>query len=160
MEAIAKMEERNATTGEPAIGDAEEACRADRKDGYAGQSPDEGCLNFGIRTRCLKLVEDHLARRGFEILERDWSCKAGTVDFIADDGGEIAFVTMRVRNGRENGAMDASLEEVDRITLERIAVAYLAGYEGECRVRFDVVSMLLIGSDHVWLRYIEDAFEV
>ena len=157
MEAMAEKDAENAANAGPVVRRAESVGSAGRKDGYAGRSSDEGCLKFGFRTRCLNLVEDHLERRGFEILERYWSCKAGTVDFIVDDGGEIAFITMRVR---ERGALNALLEGEDRITLERIAAAYLADYEGGCaRVRFDMVSISLIGADLAFIMYISDAFE-
>ena len=52
-----------------------------------------------------------LRRQGYRILARNWRCRQGEVDIIAQTGETVAFVEVKARRP---GAMVSPLEAVDR----------------------------------------------
>jgi len=45
------------------------------------------------------LAVEFLLKNRFRIIERNWKCKAGEIDIIAERGGELHFVEVRTRSG-------------------------------------------------------------
>lgn len=64
--------------------------------------------------------------------------------FIARDEDDLVFVSCQVT---QNGGRGFPEDDADRVALERLAAAYLAEHLvfGDVLVRFDVVSMLIVG---------------
>lgn len=64
--------------------------------------------------------------------------------FIARDEDDLVFVSCQVT---QNGGRGFSEDDADRVALERLVAAYLAEHLvfGDVLVRFDVVSMLIVG---------------
>lgn len=69
-------------------------------------------------------------------------------DFIARDGDDLVFVSCMVI---QNGGEGFSAEDADRVALERLAAACLVEHLdfGDVLVRFDVVSMFIVGESRV-----------
>ena len=97
-----------------------------------------------IDTKAKKGIRVYLERRGFEILEEDWARGGDVADFIARDEDDLLFVHCQIT---QNGGEGFPEEDADRAALERLAAAYLAERLGseDIRIRFDVVSMLIVG---------------
>ena len=105
-----------------------------------------------IDTRATRGIRVYLERRGFEILEGGWAHGGDVADLIACDEDELAFVHCQVT---QNGGEGFPEEDADRVALERLAAAYLAEHldSEDIRIRFDVVSTLIVGESRVLLRY-------
>ncbi len=103
---------------------------------------------------------DFLKRRGYDIIERNWTCPAGEADVIAkDEDGTIVFVEVKTRNGVEAGLPAEAVTPQKRARYERIAGFFLADYDGEeCRIRFDVIAILVVGENRALLRHYINAF--
>lgn len=88
-------------------------------------------------------AEQYLRTQGYRILERNYLCKAGEIDIIAEHKGCIAFVEVKAR------AVDTLLppaEAVDDDKQNRIRKAakfYLSSFRDPSPRRFDVVSVWL-----------------
>ena len=97
-----------------------------------------------IDTKAKKGIRVYLERRGFEILEEDWARGGDVADFIARDEDDLLFVHCQIT---QNGGEGFPEEDADRAALERLAAAYLAEHldSEDIRIRFDVVSMLIVG---------------
>ena len=108
-----------------------------------------------LHERGIKAASMFLERRGYEILETAWTCEAGTIDVIAkDDEDTVVFVAVNVFDVAENGLPDDDVTSENRRRLEIIAGSYLSASEAiDVTVRFDILSMLVIGSDRALLRH-------
>ena len=95
-----------------------------------------GTLYEEKAARCLQAA-------GYEILERNYRCRAGEIDLIAKDLDFFVFVEVKYR---ENASMGTPLEAVGKTKQQKIrhsAAWYLAekGLSFETRCRFDVVGI-------------------
>ena len=100
-----------------------------------------------------------LGRRGYEIVERNWTCGAGSVDIIARDRDAVVFVEVKTRSYCDCGLPAEAVDEVKRDRYERIAALFLQGYDVvDVPVRFDIVSIATIAPDRAMIRHHINAF--
>jgi putative endonuclease len=110
-----------------------------------------------------QLAAEHLARRGFEILERNYRTRWGELDIIAFDGHTLAFCEVKTRRLQPDAG-----PPVEAIrTLKRAQVRKLAGrwlVERTRRpyadvLRFDAIGVTLDAAGRlVALEHLEGAF--
>ncbi len=125
------------------------------------QNAEESRHNIELGRRGEEAAARFLERRGFEVLERNWTCSAGEADIIAQDEDTLVFVEVKTRSNTEKGLPEEAVDERKRERYERIAAAFLQTYETvDIAVRFDVVSILVIGSERAFLRHHVNAFSV
>jgi putative endonuclease len=96
-----------------------------------------------------------LQRAGLAITERNYRCRFGEIDIIANDGGVIVFVEVRRRVSSSFGGAAASITHAKRERLVRTARHYLAGVHRTPACRFD--ALLLQGDPGEW-QWIRNAF--
>ena len=100
-----------------------------------------------------------LERRGFEVLERNWTCFAGEVDIIALQEDALCFIEVKTRSSVQKGFPSEAVDGRKRDRYERIAACYLKeNVHDDLRVRFDVISILALGGDRAFLRHHINAF--
>jgi len=100
---------------------------------------------------CAQVLED----AGLRILERNWRCRHGEIDLIAEDRGTLVFAEVRLRRGGLHGGAAESITAAKRRRLLAAAGLYCTRRrEGPCR--FDV--LLLDAPDASRVRWIRDAF--
>ena len=80
-----------------------------------------------------------LEREGLRILERNYRCKMGEIDLVAQSGDVTVFVEVRARSSEAFGGAGESITAAKRARLIRAARHYLARHRGERACRFDVV---------------------
>ncbi len=89
-----------------------------------------------------RIAESFLRRQRYEILQRNYRCRAGEVDLIALDGLTVVFVEVKTRRQDEYGS---PLEAVDRRKqrqIQRAAQYYVSANRLYDRnLRFDVVGV-------------------
>ena len=109
-----------------------------------------------IDTKAMKGIKSYLERRGFEILEENWAHGGDSIDFIANEEDDLVFIGCQLRQNSGEGFPE---EVLDRDSLERLAASYLTEHldSGDCTVRFDLVSMLLLSDDRALLRHHRNA---
>lgn len=104
----------------------------------------------------------YLRRKGYTIVARRWSCGEGPgdVDLIAWDGDLLCFFEVKTRTARDMTPAEAAVDRRKRVTLRRLAHAYLRRLPGEERppVRFDVVSVYLVPGQKREFVHFENAF--
>lgn len=102
-----------------------------------------------------------LYRRGYEILERNWSCFAGEADIIAKDGETLVFVEVKTRKNCDKGFPSEHVSASKRDRYEKIALAYVADYADiDVPIRFDTVAIVVVAADKAMIRHDIDAFSV
>ena len=100
--------------------------------------------------RCAQL----LRAAGLILLERNWRCRLGEIDLIAEDHGVLVFAEVRMRRGFGFGGAGESVTVAKRSRLMAAARLYLSRREqAECR--FDVFLVDGPAGDVKWIR---DAF--
>jgi putative endonuclease len=87
--------------------------------------------------------EDLAARRlvelGYVIIERNYVCKVGEVDIIAQNGEYLVFIEVRSRDSAHSVPPEYSIGPRKRRKLVRSAEYYLTGLKGPVPAcRFDV----------------------
>ena len=80
-----------------------------------------------------------LEREGLRILERNYRCKMGEIDLIAQSGDTTIFVEVRARSSEAFGGAAESITAAKRARLIRAAHHYLSRRRGDLACRFDVV---------------------
>lgn len=80
--------------------------------------------------------------QGWQILQRNYRCKLGEVDIIAEDNGQLVFIEVRSRSNRRFASAAASVDWRKQQRLLRTASLYLrnAGPRQNFPCRFDVIA--------------------
>lgn len=106
-----------------------------------------------------------LARRGWQILARNWRIRAGELDLIARTGGTLVIVEVKSTHsglGRGPTAPALSVDPNKQRRIRRLASAWLAGHGRNLAfedVRFDVVGILFDHDGEIGdYDHIENAF--
>ena len=103
-------------------------------------------------------VADYLAGQGYTILARNWSCKRGELDVVAQKGEILAFVEVKTRKA---GAMVTPLEAVNQAKQRRIVLAatlFMQLKKLDLQPRFDVAAVTYTEAAHA-IEYIEAAID-
>jgi putative endonuclease len=91
-----------------------------------------------------RLAAEHLQRRGYRISERNYRCRQGEIDLVAEEGGQLIFVEVRTRRGEAYGTPEESVGPAKRRKLLELAQAYLSERGcGDVPWRVDVVGVQL-----------------
>lgn len=100
----------------------------------------------------------YLERQGYEIVDRGWECPAGTADIVAYDDGALVFIRVRAVSDLDAGMASEGIGPEARNRWEKIAGWYLRDHDHPNRsVRFDVVSILVLGGERALLRHYVNA---
>ena len=117
------------------------------------------------RQRLGQIAENHACRflqaRGYRIRERNWRCRFGEVDLIADHGEDLVLVEVKSRRSEDFGRPADAVNFAKRRKLSRLADFYVQTHHlTEVNCRFDVIELLLAPRNRVeQVNLIEDAFE-
>jgi putative endonuclease len=104
--------------------------------------------------RAEELCAEIMRGCGLRILERNWQCRHGEIDLIAQDGDTLVFAEVRLRNARAFGGAAESVTAAKRARLAAAARFYLMR-RPNAACRFDV---LLVAGDPPRIEWIRDAF--
>ncbi|XOZ33493.1 YraN family protein [Halomonadaceae bacterium KBTZ08] len=107
-----------------------------------------------------RAAADYLESEGMRILERNFTCRAGEIDLIGDDGDSLAFIEVRAR--REAALVDGatSVDERKQRKLIRAARFYLHRYGlDNCFCRFDMIGVTITEAHGYQFEWITNAFD-
>lgn len=104
--------------------------------------------------RAEDLCADLMRAAGLRLIERNWRCRMGEIDLIAEEGGRLVFAEVRMRTGPGFGGAGESVTAAKRSRLIAAARLYLARRpQADCR--FDV---FLVDGRTTEVQWIRDAF--
>ena len=104
------------------------------------------------------MVALFLRSRGYGVLKRNYSCRFGEIDIIAEKDGIIAFV--EVKTWKEC-ALVSPKEAVDshkKARMTKTAEDYISKTETLLQPRFDVAEVTVTEREKFRLNYIKNAF--
>jgi putative endonuclease len=112
---------------------------------------------FGNRGEDLAAV--FLMSRGFKILARNWSCRLGEIDVIAEKNGVVHFVEVKTRRTRAYGNPEESITPRKLLHLRRTVEVYLAQSRATIRdYQLDALAILTLPGEAPEFHYIENMF--
>jgi putative endonuclease len=100
--------------------------------------------------RCAELLRG----AGLVLVERNWRCRLGEIDLIAEDRGVVVFAEVRMRRSFGFGGAGESVTAAKRARLIAAARLYLSR-QPQVQCRFDV---LLVDGPAGDIKWIRDAF--
>ena len=108
------------------------------------------------------LVTEYLRKEGFVISARNYSCRYGEIDIVAENNELILFVEVKTRS-EKSAEYIKPYESVNGAKQQRIiatAEYYIVSNRVLLQPRFDVAEVVVLGDDFktATLNYIENAF--
>jgi putative endonuclease len=104
--------------------------------------------------RAEDLCAELLRGAGLRLLARNWRCRHGEIDLIAEEGGTLVFAEVRMRSGSGFGGAAESITLAKRDRLLAAARLYLSR-RPEVPTRFDV---FLVDGAKGRVEWVRDAF--
>ncbi len=102
--------------------------------------------------RAEDLCADLLQKAGLRILARNWRCRLGEIDLVAEEAGTLVFAEVRLRRDTAFGGAAESITPAKRARLLAAARLYLAG-RAPSACRFDVLLLDALAPERVqWIR--------
>lgn len=125
----------------------------------SAKKPTRKALNYAIGQLGENAATDYLYRHGYRILARNYRCKGGELDIIAEHDGHVVFVEVKTRSPRAYFKPEVAVDFKKRARVRRAAEMYLSGYRDPSPSRFDVVSIDLDLNDTIReIRLVQNAF--
>jgi putative endonuclease len=141
-------------------------CAAPHSGDHAGPGDHEPRSGDGRQTLGRlgeRLAAEHLARRGFQIVERNFRTRWGELDIVAFDGRTLVFCEVKTRRSGPGGiAPFDSLHPRKRTQVRKIARYWLSSGARRpiaSELRFDAIGITVDRSGRlVALEHLEGAF--
>lgn len=105
--------------------------------------------------RAEELCAELLRRAGLRVLARNWRCRHGEIDLVAEEGATLVFAEVRYRRDERYGGAAESVTAAKQARLVAAARFYLMR-RPEAVCRFDV--LLLDSLETGRIKWIRNAF--
>ena len=101
-----------------------------------------------------------LTNKGFKVIARNYTCKAGEIDLItADPEGAIVFVEVKTRRDEQFAKAQDAVTTKKQRTMAQAAKNFVRNYKVKDKpLRFDVVTVVLGRKGKPQIRHYENAF--
>ena len=107
------------------------------------------------------LAAEYLEARGCRIVEKEWRCRLGEIDLIAEKDGMLLFVEVKLRTNLRYGMPREYVTAKKREKLRAAALLYLSMHGLDVPARFDVAEVYTDvhrSAGKTRIRYIANAF--
>jgi putative endonuclease len=102
---------------------------------------------------------EELERKGYRIRARNYRCRGGEADLVAEDGEDLVFVEVKTRSGLRHGLPREAVGWTKQQRLGEAAAHYCQSHDVEERpVRFDVVEVVMLRGEIAAVEIIRSAF--
>ena len=101
-----------------------------------------------------------LKKKGYRIIEKNYVCKMGEMDIIAQEKDTLAFIEVKTRTSTTFGPPQLAVNPKKQSQMSKVALHFLKEKKLEdAKARFDVVAILL-GQKGAEIELIRDAFDL
>ncbi len=101
-----------------------------------------------------------LKKKGYRIIERNYTCRLGEMDVIAKEKDTFAFIEVKTRTTTTFGPPQLAVDLSKQNQLSKVALHFLKEKRLEdVKARFDVVA-ILFGPKGEEIELIKDAFDL
>ena len=113
---------------------------------------------FGKKSESIAIK--YLKKKGYKILEQNYSNKLGEIDIIAQDKKTLVFVEVKARRSANFGHPKWAITSKKKRKISMVALHYLKSTrQSGIKARFDVVAMTST-NDKPEIELIKNAFEL
>jgi putative endonuclease len=114
--------------------------------------------NVDVGRRGEELAVEFLRKKGYRVIERNFTFGKGEVDIIALDGKTVVFIEVKSRRSGQFGSPEDAVGQRKQRQLAKLALAYLQRHRLYLKVdcRFDVVA---VSFDDRTIKHITNAFQ-
>ena len=105
------------------------------------------------------LAERYLLAKGMTIRTRNYRCKSGEIDLIAEHNGTLVFVEVRYRGPTSLVSSEESVTVTKQRRIIRAAQHYLLRQRVELPCRFDVLAINRTALGRPKIHWIDNAFD-
>jgi putative endonuclease len=109
-----------------------------------------------LGARAEELCADLLRKAGLRVLARNWRCRHGEIDLVAEEGGTLVFAEVRFRRDLRFGGAAESVTAAKQARLIAAARLYLRRRPDACPepvCRFDVLLLDSLEAGRIdWIR--------
>ncbi|MDR2201818.1 MAG: YraN family protein [Clostridiales bacterium] len=108
------------------------------------------------------IAADYLRKKGYRILNRNYTTELGEIDLVITDNSALIFVEVKCRAGDGYGTPAEAVTYHKRGKINRVAAQYIKKFMlSGTDVRFDVVEIYLDEkrTDFMKINHIENAFD-
>ena len=102
----------------------------------------------------------YLRRKGYRIVERNYRCRQGEIDIIAERRDFLVFVEVKLRKDERFAEAREFVTAAKQRRILAAAQLWLAQHESERQPRFDVIEVYAPQGERgpIRIEHIEDAF--
>ena len=108
-----------------------------------------------------EIAAKYLIKRGYKIIQTNWTCQIGEVDIVAQDGNNVVLVevkTRRILNKDDSIMPELAVNRAKQEKYRTLALMYTALHPALTSIRFDVVAINLVAPSTASLRHLIGAF--
>lgn len=102
------------------------------------------------------IATDFLIKKGYQILERNYTYNKKEIDIICKIENELVFVEVKTRSNLVFGYPEQAVNKSKQIAIRDVANDYLLHTEHQGSARFDIIA--IVKGAIVEIIHIEDAF--
>ncbi|UBU15322.1 YraN family protein [Nonomuraea gerenzanensis] len=90
----------------------------------------------------------YLEANGMKVLDRNWRCRHGEIDILAEEGPTLVVVEVKTRSGRSHGTALESVSPTKLARLRMLAAKWLSAQPRTFEtVRVDVIALERFAGD-------------
>lgn len=130
-------------------------------DEQEGRIPLEEMSSRQIGEKGEEIAAKYLIKRGYKIIQTNWTCQIGEVDIVAQDGDNVVLVevkTRRILNKDDSIMPELAVNKAKQEKYRTLALMYAALHTALTSIRFDVVAINLVAPSTASLRHLIGAF--
>ena len=102
---------------------------------------------------------EYLLNNSYRILQRNFRCKIGEIDIVAETDEFLVFVEVKARSARSKVSPLISITSRKRNKLRKLAEFYILKYKMyQKQPRLDVIAVTFSNDGNFYLEHIENAF--
>ncbi|MFC5834628.1 YraN family protein [Nonomuraea insulae] len=115
----------------------------------------ESKLELGKRGE--QIAATYLEAEGMKVIERNWRCRHGEIDIIAEEGPNLIVVEVKTRSSRSHGTALESVSQAKLARLRMLAAKWLSTQPRTFEaIRVDVIALERFAGDFA-LRHVRGA---
>ena len=134
---------------------------SEEDDAQESRIPLEEMSSRQIGEKGEEIAAKYLIKRGYKIIQTNWTCQIGEVDIVAQDGDNVVLVevkTRRVLNKDDSIMPELAVNRAKQEKYRTLALMYAALHPALTSIRFDVVAINLVAPSTASLRHLIGAF--
>ena len=135
--------------------------KVSEEDAQESRIPLEEMSSRQIGEKGEEIAAKYLIKRGYKIIQTNWTCQIGEVDIVAQDGDNVVLVevkTRRVLNKDDSIMPELAVNRAKQEKYRTLALMYAALHPALISIRFDVVAINLVAPSTASLRHLIGAF--